>query len=242
VAVFGQASGVAFFPFISKLAVEQQFKKMTSLLNTVLTKIVLYLIPLSGIMIVLAHEIIAVLFQHGKFNAASTAATAPVLSIYLLGAFGFSAVMIINRSFYAMQNTMLPMIVSTLTAALSIPVYWFLSQAMGASGIALAAVIGMTAQFLVLYWVWLKRYHDRESTSHFYHVFLKSLMITLIGAGCCWGIKKLTTALVLGTEPMISNLIVLSTASLSGLAVVFLLYELTGVQNFKESIKSLIRR
>ena len=242
VAVFGQASGVAFFPFISQLAVEKKYERMTVLLNTVLTKIALYLLPLSGIMIVLAHETIGVLFQHGKFDAASTSATAPVLSVYLLGAFGFSAVMIINRSFYAMQNTLLPMIVSTVAAVLSLPLYWLFCKTMGASGIALAAVLGMTSQFIVLYVIWIKAYWERESTVKLIHIFIKTIVITVIGAGCCWGIKALIASIVFGWGALIGNLILLTAASLAGLAVVFILYEITGIQNFKESIRALLRR
>jgi putative peptidoglycan lipid II flippase len=242
VAVFGQASGVAFFPFISRLAAEKKFGEMTSLLNTVLTKIILYLLPLSAIMIVLSREIIGTLFQYGKFDAAATAATAPVLSVYLLGAFGFSAVMIINRSFYAMQNTLLPMVVSTVTALLTLPLYWIFAGELGASGIALAAVFCMTAQFLVLYLMWLRKFRERTSTVRLVRMFLKALGIAAVGAGCCWGVKVLTAAATAGWGTLVGNLMVLAASSLIALGVVFFLYEVLGIQNFKESVKALIRR
>ena len=133
VAVFGQASGVAFFPFLSAMAVEQRFGEMTTLLNSVLSRIALYLLPAVRIHDRPVPQIIAMLFQHGNFGAASTAATAPVLSVYLIGAFSFSAVMIISRSFYAVQNTFLPMVISTICALLSIPLYQVFSRLMGAS-------------------------------------------------------------------------------------------------------------
>ena len=242
VAVFGQASGVAFFPFISQLAVEKQYEKMTSLLNGVLTKMALYLIPLTGIMIVLASEIIAVLFQHGKFDAASTAATAPVLVMYLLGAFGFSAVMIINRSFYAMRNTLLPMLVSTGAALASLPLYWLLCRVMGGAGIALAAGIAMTAQGVLLYGIWLRRFPEKESTLQMMRLLAKALAITAVGAGCAWLFRLWLSPLVAGWRPLFGNTLVLGAASLCAGAVVFFLYEVAGIQNFKSSVRSVLRR
>jgi len=242
VAIFGQASGVAFFPFLSSLAVKNEFKQMTELLNSVLTKIALYLLPLSGLMIVLSPQIIGVLFQHGNFGADSTAATAPVLSFYLLGAFSFSAVMIIARSFYALQNTILPMVVSTAAALLSIPLYWIFSGMMGASGIALAAALSMTAQFLMLYLTWFRRYRDLQSTAKFSQTLFKSAMITCIGAGLAWGIKTAMGMFHFDSHHLIGNILIIAASSIPALAVVFFLYEMMGLQRFKESIKVLFRR
>ncbi len=242
VAVFGQASGVAFFPFISQLAVEEQYEKMTRLLNGVLTKMTLYLIPLTGIMIALSPEIIAVLFQHGRFDASSTAATAPVLAMYLLGAFGFSAVMIINRSFYATRNTLLPMLVSTGAAVGSVPLYWLLGRAMGAPGIALAGGIAMTAQGALLYGIWLKRFKEHESTAKLVRIFLQVVVISAVGMGCAWLLKLWFAPIVIGWRPFWAHAAVASAASICGGGVIFLLYEVAGVQNIKASLRSLIRR
>jgi len=67
--------------------------------------------------------VIAVLFQHGRFDAASTAATAPVLAVYLAGAFPFAASTIVMRSFYAEQKMIFPMVTSTAIALASIPCF-----------------------------------------------------------------------------------------------------------------------
>ena len=99
VAVFGQASGMAFYPFITKMAADGQYGKMTEMLNSVLTKIAVYLIPLSILMLLLSEQIISILFEHGEFGHQSTILTASVFSVYLIGSFAFSASMIISRSF-----------------------------------------------------------------------------------------------------------------------------------------------
>ena len=154
VGVFGQASGVASYPFLSKLVVEKKIGEMNQLLNNIIIKIGTYLIPICGVMMVLSTQIISILYQHGKFKASSTIATVPVLILYLLGAFPLSVSTIVMRNYYALQNQVLPMIISTVVAILSIPCYWFLSKDFGARGIALAASIAMFIQFIILYWIW----------------------------------------------------------------------------------------
>ena len=77
VGVFGQASGVASYPFLSRLAIENKFNEMNQLLNSIVTKIGIYLMPICGVMMVLSGQIIAVLFQHGRFTRASTTGHRP---------------------------------------------------------------------------------------------------------------------------------------------------------------------
>ena len=56
VAIFGQASGVAFYPFLTKLAAERKFGEMERLLHSVIRKIAMYLIPLSAVFFVLGRS------------------------------------------------------------------------------------------------------------------------------------------------------------------------------------------
>jgi putative peptidoglycan lipid II flippase len=79
VGVFGQASGVAFYPYLTKLAAEKAYVRMSGLLNDMISKIALYLLPLTGIMMVLAPQIVMILYEHGKFTRESTHETAPIL-------------------------------------------------------------------------------------------------------------------------------------------------------------------
>ena len=111
VALFGQASGVAFYPYLSRLAIEQKFGEITSLLNRAVTAIAVYCIPLSLLLLVCAPQVIAILYEHGSFSAASTARTAPVFALYMAGAFAFSAAVFAVRPFYAVQKMYLPVIV-----------------------------------------------------------------------------------------------------------------------------------
>ncbi len=189
VAVFGQAAGVASYPFLSRLAAEMKFDEMNAMLNSITKKIATILIPCCCVMIPLAPQIIAILYQRGHFNAQSTAATAPILMIYLLGAFPFAASTIVMRSYYAQKKMMFPMIISTIIAVASIPLYIGLGSWLGSSGIALASIIGMTAQFCILYFMWEKRHNhiaDAIKTALF---ILKITGVSLLGFGISYGLR-----------------------------------------------------
>jgi putative peptidoglycan lipid II flippase len=179
VAVFGQASGVASYPFLSKLATEKKVGEMNGLLNGITRKIAAVLIPCCAVMIPLSYQIIAILYQRGRFDAASTAATAPVLAVYLLGAFPSAASAIVMRSFYAEQKMVFPMVVSTCIALASIPLYIVLSAAWGAMGVACSSSIAMCVQFLILCWTWENRHGFRRD---FFLTAVSIVKITAVAA------------------------------------------------------------
>jgi len=242
VGVFGQAAGVAFYPYLSRFVAEGKLDKMAALLQNTLHRIALLVIPFSGLMIVLAPEIIGILYQRGEFGAAATQRTASVLAIYSFGAFGFSASMIVSRSFYAMQRTVLPMVVSTIVAIISVPFYLWFSSLLGAQGIALAAVTGMTIQFLVIYIIW----HQVMAKEHLKNIppihFTKILLIGIMTSAVCMGIKQLLLHFNPGLSGFFRNLIVASISATVAVGFLFGLYECVGFHQFRDIIQQLLRR
>lgn len=241
VAMFGQASGAAFFPFLSKLALEKKFDQMSDLLNSALSRIAALLLPISGIMIVLSQQIIAIIYQRGHFDHQSTLQTSSIFSVYLLGAFGFSASMIISRPFYAMQNTILPMVVNTLIALLSIPLYVLFSRRMGGPGIAFATTIAVTSQFIVLYVIWSSRHAQWKTVAKLVFSISKILLITSLGCALGyllkqWGLKIEMQNLLL------KNLTVCFISTIPSFLLVMICYELAGIQRFTDIIRKTKKR
>jgi putative peptidoglycan lipid II flippase len=242
VAVFGQASGVAFFPFLSRLAVENKFNEMTKLLNTILNKIALYLIPISALLIVLSRQIISLLYERGKFDAQSTAETAAVFTIYCLGSFAYSASIIISRSFYAMQNMLLPMTVNTGVALGIIPLYIYMISIAGTVGIAIAAITGMTIQFIIFYAFWNKRYGSLQKVKEETMQLLKITAISSVAAGIGslllqWLEKNLALS-----NHTIQNGMEIAAVSLLVLTLQFFLYDILGIQKIADTLREFTRR
>ena len=242
VAVFGQASGVAFYPFLTNLAAEKKFREMERLLNSVLRKIALFLIPISAVLILLSYEVIAFLFEHGKFTAQSTGTTAPVLVIYLLGTFSYCAAIILARSFYAMQKMILPLVISTGIAITTIPLYIILSAWIGARGIATAAVFGMTLQSIILYFLWLKDYGTWQAARTELIVYVKILSITIIGIIPGYFIKQQLLSSITVEYNLIKNSIIIFSVTIPVMAIVFFLYDILGIQKMRETSNLLFKK
>lgn len=241
VGVFGQAAGVASYPFLSRLAVEKRYAEMNTVLNGITRKIAALLIPCCGVMVPLSAQVIAVLFQHGRFNAASTAATAPVLAVYLVGAFPFAASTIVMRSFYAEQKMVFPMVTSTVVAAASIPCYLWFSSALGAVGIALTSSIAMTVQFFTLYWTWEKRHSFRADFVATLRAVAVTCVISAAAAALSLAVKRILAPAV-GTSSFVQNLMVGAGAGIPGLALAAAALQHFRVVNLRDLALRFLRR
>ncbi len=162
VAFFGQAAGVAVYPFLARFAAGDRLPEMNRLLNQALRHIGL-VIPFAAVAVAVRHELVFLVYQRMRFTAADTAATADILGFLLLGAVGFAGQTIVNRGFYARQNTILPTIYGSLAVLISLPVYFVGMRSMGARGVGVAIAFSAVAQVLWIYMVWNRQAQNRES-------------------------------------------------------------------------------
>jgi len=180
VGFFGQAVGVASYPFMARLAAEKKIGEMNGLLNTTLRYLAL-VIPFSVLMMVLRHEIIRILFERGRFDAAATETTAGVLVFIMIGAFAFAAQTIVVRGYFAVQNTLFPALYGTLAAILSLPLYYFGMKQMGAPGIGLAVSLAAMFQVSLLYLLWNRKTHNPQSADVYRFIFKISILSAIMG-------------------------------------------------------------
>ena len=178
VAFFGQAVGVASYPFMARLVAENKLAEMNQLLNDTLRYLSL-VIPFSVLLMVLRQEVILILFQRGNFDAAATGQTSVVLIFFLIGSFAFAANTIVPRAYYAMQDTLSPAVYGSGVVVLSIPLYLAGSNMLGTRGIALAVSLSGIFQVCLLYILWNKRTQNKGSR-HVYVAYLKMIVISIV--------------------------------------------------------------
>ena len=178
VGLFGQAVGVASYPFMAKLAGQGNFSELNRLLNSTL-KYIFLVIPFSILFIVISREIIVLVFQRGQFDAEATRVTAAILPFFMIGAFGFSAQTIVSRGYYAIQNTLFPALFTSLCVVLSFPLIYFLMKLMGPRGIALGLSLSVVLQAVVLFECWNKKSRNTDK-KEVYLFFLKIVPVSLV--------------------------------------------------------------
>jgi putative peptidoglycan lipid II flippase len=175
--LFGQAVGTASFPFLARLATENRIAEMNRLLNTALRYLAL-VIPISIMMIVIRNELVQILLQRGRFNAADTLLTSGILVFLLPCAFAVTSYTVVVRGYYAMQNTLFPAVFVTAAVRCTLPVYWYGMQWFEAKGVALAASISIIAQVVLLYGLWSRRTGNRGSAG-VYFLYLKVVCVSV---------------------------------------------------------------
>ena len=218
VAFFGQAVGVASYPFMARLIAENKLHEMNQLLNNTL-KYLAIVIPFSILLMVLRHEVIRILFERGKFDAAATAHTSAVLIYALIGAFAVAANTIVPRAYYAMQDTLFPAIYGTIAVVVSIPFYVLGMKLMGAPGVALAISLSAILQVLVLYIIWNRRSRNTGSLK-VYWFYLKIIALSIPVGLILVGFKRLLSGWI-GIQTLAGSSM---TVALTGLLFLILLF------------------
>ena len=106
----------------------------------------------------LGEPLVAVLYQHGAFSQADTLRVAALLAVFALAMPGWIAQQVAVRGFYARSDMWRPMLLGSAIAVVAIPLYQTLGARFGASGLAGAGAIAMSANAYATL-VWLRLLH-----------------------------------------------------------------------------------
>jgi putative peptidoglycan lipid II flippase len=112
------AISLAILPTLARQAVDAGGNGQAAFKTTLgqgLRLAIVLIIPAAVGLFVLAKPVVALIFQHGEFNAGDTLVTALALRLYLLG-LPFAAVdLLLVFAFYARQNTLTPAVVGLIS-------------------------------------------------------------------------------------------------------------------------------
>lgn len=150
VGIFTYAIGNILFPELARLSANNEKEKLVNLIQKGLKAMAYILIPLTVGMLIFGKDIITVLYQHGEFDVNSTIITAGALMFYSIGMIGFGFVEIMNKSFYAKQDTKTPLIVGVIIVAINILLCNILANILGVNGLALATACTAILNGLIL--------------------------------------------------------------------------------------------
>ena len=157
VSVLGQAAGQATLPFLAKLNAEGKKEEAASLLSDALRAVIFATLASSAWMILTSEPIIGLFYERGMFTRVDTVAVSAALVLFSIGIVFWAIQGLAARGFYALQNTITPMLIASLITVLAVPVYCWLGGAMGHSGLALATTIGMMATGCATLWALHRR-------------------------------------------------------------------------------------
>jgi len=126
----------------------------------------LFILPITGLLIILAHPIVRLVYERGKFGAHDTDMTTLAFWCYAAGLMGMSLFTLGSRVCSALERNRVATLTATVGAALNIWLNYVLSATpLRHGGIALATSIGYSVNALLLF-IWL-HHHLRQGDSGF---------------------------------------------------------------------------
>lgn len=186
-ALFGISIASVSLPTLSDHFAENNFHKLKATVRQSLRSALFVVIPASIGLIFLAHSIIALLFEHGKFTAFATVLTRNALWGYTLGLPAYCIVKILANTFYALHKPKIPVKISALCISLNVVLNLILMEPLGVGGLALATAISSWTNAVLLY-LTFKRHlkekveedeEDSKGLQSFYKILLASVGMSL---------------------------------------------------------------
>lgn len=178
IGVFGIAVAVAVFPTLSEQSARQETADFKRTVSLGVRTVIFLTLPAAVGLVVLRVPIVQALFEQGKFDRFATLATADALLYYALGLFAYSAIQVLNRVFYSIQDTKTPVAVGVTTIFLNIYLNFALIGSLGHRGLALAYSLAGIFNFLVLLLLFRRRL-GKIGARHLLTSFLKTLFASV---------------------------------------------------------------
>jgi putative peptidoglycan lipid II flippase len=149
ISILGQATGQASLPFFARLYSEKKMQEFSDTVNNSIYRIVACSLLVSSLLMVTSLPLVDLLYRHGHFNFFDSRDTATYLFWFSLSLIFWAAQALYARAFYAADDTLTPMIASTLILIASLPVYAGLNHLYGTVGLAIASDVGIATNTLV---------------------------------------------------------------------------------------------
>jgi putative peptidoglycan lipid II flippase len=186
-AFIAQAASTAALPtFAAQYALGKENELRSSLAAT-LRGILLLTIPAMLGLILLRQPLVTVLYQHGEFTPESTQLVAWALLWYSLGLVGHAVVEIASRTFYAIKDTLTPVLVGVgamgLTIGLSFLFPWIFRMLgwMPHGGLALSLSLATSFEMIALLFILRKRLGGLEGPSIWQSIWQAGVAALVMG-------------------------------------------------------------
>ncbi|MCG8346213.1 MAG: murein biosynthesis integral membrane protein MurJ [Chloroflexales bacterium] len=144
--LLGIAIGQAAFPRIAAYVANEQWDKTRQTFRRTLGIATLLAALTGSAMVVLGRPMIAILFEHGRFDAAAGALTYQLLVAYALALPAYVATEVITRGLIALHDTRTPLLTNCLQLAGRVAIISLLLDSVGVLAIPIAFAITSTIE------------------------------------------------------------------------------------------------
>jgi putative peptidoglycan lipid II flippase len=181
------------------------------------------IVPFAVVAAVKSRDIVAVLYERGRFDAAATSMTASALVMYSIGLPTLGMNMLLGRVFHAMKEMKARMVIDLAWLASNVIVALALIKPLGVAGLALGTSVASMVN-VVLAMLYLRRKRGGVGGGAVARVFFESLaaggvMAALVAVIPLDGVTALAMSAGLGGAPRIATAVALCAIGALGTAV-----------------------
>jgi putative peptidoglycan lipid II flippase len=192
-------------------------------------------VPATVGLLVLAVPIVQVIFERRAFTHVDTLATAAALQFYAVGLVGYSVVRITSPTFYALDESRVPVKVSVMTVLVNAALNVALARAMGFRGLALGTSIAALLNGGTLLFLLSRRLHGVEGRRVLVSFGKIAAASVLMGAAAA-GSEQLLVRVLPGTG-LGTQLVRLAASIAAALAVLAAAAHILHIDEFRRAVR-----
>jgi putative peptidoglycan lipid II flippase len=219
VGLFGATIGQAALPNLSRES-QQSIEKFKSLFLASLNQVLFLSLPAGMILLILRIPAVRLAFGTANFPWEATILTGKVVALFALSVFAQSAIQILVRGFYALNNTKTPLFLGGLAVFLNVclSLYFVYQLNFGVLGLALALSLASLIQAGLLF-VFLFKHLGGAGKNEFFIPFGKMIIATILTGFSLWIPLRVLDRYLLDTAKTMHLVILSIITSLIGLSV-----------------------
>ncbi|MBO5115165.1 MAG: murein biosynthesis integral membrane protein MurJ [Peptococcaceae bacterium] len=158
VGIFAAAIGLSVFPTMTSHVARGEMKEYKQNLTMGLRTVIFITLPASVGLIALSHPVVRAMYQQGAVTTVQIELVSVILVYYCIGVVGYGAQQILNRGFYAVQDTKSPVLINVFVLLFNIIIsiilvgpftYRGLAMAYSLSGLLSMLVLGVALRFKI---------------------------------------------------------------------------------------------
>lgn len=146
-AIIGASYSVAAFPTLARLITARDLERYRALVTTASRQIIFWSLPVIVLFVVLRAQVVRVILGSGNFDWSDTMLTAAALALFVLSLVAQCLVVLLVRSFYAAGKTWTPVVVSVLSAVVTVILAYVLTYGVNDAALgqsSFAAILRVT--------------------------------------------------------------------------------------------------
>ncbi len=201
--VIGTAFGLVAFPTLAELAARGDHAGLRATLGDSLRMVITLTAPATIGLLLLGRPLVEFVYQRGAFDTQATTAVYTALSCYALGLVGHSSLELVARAFFALRDTITPLIVAATSGLFQVLLGLVLMLWLGHSGLALANSVAVSLEVLTLLFILRRRLAGVEGGLTLYLCGRVAVACLIMSVGV-WAVSTFLTRVPLpGPEPLI---------------------------------------